>query len=69
MPAYQDPSQRKAEARAERHARAFAESQPPVDPQVLRLAADGYNLHQIAMLTRIPMIDVRMMLAGKEGRL
>jgi hypothetical protein len=66
MPAYTDPSQRKAEARAERHARAFAESQrPPVNPQVLRLKAEGYLPVQIAMLTGIPMIDVRMMLAVK----
>jgi hypothetical protein len=59
-----DPHQRKAEARAERHARTFVESQrPPVNPQVLRLKAEGYLPVQIASILAMPLIDVRLMLA------
>ncbi len=59
-----DSPQRKAEARAERHARTFVESQrPSVDPQVLRLKAEGYLPVQIASILAMPLIDVRLMLA------
>jgi hypothetical protein len=59
-----DAPQRKAEARAERHARTFVESQrPKPDPQVLRLKAEGYLPVQIASILAIPLIDVRLMLA------
>ena len=62
-----DAPQRKAEARAERHARTFVESQrPKPDPQVLRLKAEGYLPVQIASILAIPLIDVRMMLAIDE---
>ena len=62
-----DAPQRKAEARAERHARTFVESQrPPVNPQVLRLKTEGYLPVQIASILAIPLIDVRMMLAVDE---
>ena len=62
-----DAPQRKAEARAERHARTFVESQrPKPNPQVLRLTAEGYLPVQIASILAIPLIDVRMMLAVDE---
>jgi hypothetical protein len=59
--------QSRADELAERHARTFARSQKPkIDPQVLRLAEEGYNALQIASLLRLPAIDVRLMLASKE---
>jgi FixJ family two-component response regulator len=66
MPAYADPSQRKAEARAERHARALSQSQTAArpDPQVLRLSAQGYVPVQIASMLRMSLSDVKQMLAG-----
>jgi hypothetical protein len=67
MPAYADPSQRRAEARAERHARALSQTQtaaPQPDPQVLRLSAQGYVPVQIASMLRMPLSDVKLMLAG-----
>ena len=61
--------QSRADLRAERHARTFAREQlPAVDPQVLRLAAAGYVPLQIASLLRVPVLDVRLMLAAKGGR-
>jgi hypothetical protein len=58
------PLATKADLRAERHARTFARTQlPAVDPQVLRLAAAGYVPLQIASLLRLPVSDVRLMLA------
>jgi hypothetical protein len=61
--------QSRADLRAERHARTFAREQlPAVDPQVLRLAAAGYVPLQIASLLRLPVSDVRLMLASKGGR-
>jgi len=58
------PVQSLADLRAERHAKTFAREQlPAVDPQVLRLAAQGYVPLQIASLLRMPAIDVRLMLA------
>ena len=56
-----DANQRKAEVRSERHARSLeAEPRPPRDAQVEALMRDGYNLQQIAALTRKSMIDVRI---------
>ena len=55
-----------AELRAERHARTFTPQQIPYCPHVHRLSADGFNAHQIAMLTRRPIIDIRLILAGIE---
>jgi hypothetical protein len=40
---------------------------PRVDPQVTRLAEEGYNALQIASLLRLPAIDVRLMLAGVKS--
>jgi hypothetical protein len=69
MPAYADPSQRRAEARAERHARALSQTQTAArpDPQVLRLSAQGYVPVQIASMLRMPLSDVRLMLAGVKS--
>ena len=68
MPAYADPSQRKAEARAERHARALSQTQTAAgpDPQVLRLSAQGYVPVQIASMLRMPLSDVKLMLATQN---
>jgi hypothetical protein len=68
MPAYADPSQRKAEARAERHARALSQTQTAArpDPQVLRLSAQGYVPVQIASMLRMPVADVKLMLATQN---
>lgn len=53
-----------AEARAERHARSFAERQrPKVDQRVVALEADRYNALQISSILRLPVADVRLMLA------
>jgi hypothetical protein len=60
------PIQTVADLRAERHARTFTAQQVTLDPHVARLAAQGYNAHQIAMLARVPLIDVRLMLAVIE---
>lgn len=71
MPAYTDPSQRKAEARAERHARALDHSRgvPRTDPRVLQYAAQGYLPVQIASMLNMSLADVRLMLpAQSEGR-
>jgi hypothetical protein len=65
MPARTIPLTDRAEARAQRHASTFTASQLPApDPAVLRLHSEGYNAHQIASLARMPMIDVRLMLAA-----
>jgi hypothetical protein len=62
-----NPLQSRADLRAERHARTFAREQlPTVDPQVLRLAAAGYVPLQIASLLRMPLSDVRLMLATQK---
>ena len=61
-----DRWQTAAERRAEMHARSFTPSQMPHDPHVTRLASEGFNIHQIAMLTRRPIIDIRLILAGVE---
>ncbi|MFT7949426.1 hypothetical protein ACMYLL_23445, partial [Salmonella enterica subsp. enterica serovar Enteritidis] len=58
--------QSRAEERAVRHAQTFVADQVPYDEHVYRLMLDGYNAHQIAHLTRKPMIDVRLILAGIE---
>lgn len=59
--------QSRAEARAHRHAKTFMASQlPPSDPHVFRLADEGYVPLQIAMIARLPIIDVRLMLAGRK---
>ena len=55
-----------AEARAERHAQTFAAKEVPHCPHVQRLSEEGFNIHQIAMMTRRPVIDVRLILAGIE---
>ena len=55
-----------ADARAERHARTFTPTQIPYCPHVHRLSGEGWNVHQIAMLTRRPIIDIRLILAGIE---
>lgn len=55
-----------AELRAERHARTFTPTQIPYCPHVHRLSEEGYNPHQIAHLTRRPIIDIRLILAGIE---
>ena len=60
------PIQTVADARAERHARTFTAQQVTLDPHVAQLAGQGYNAHQIAMLARVPLIDVRLMLAVIE---
>jgi hypothetical protein len=61
------PLQTAAELRAERHARTFVDRQlPPIDPRVARLAADGYVPVQIASILRMPVADVRLMLAVKR---
>lgn len=60
------PIQSVADARAERHARTFTAQQVTLDPHVAQLAGQGYNAHQIAMLARAPLIDVRLMLAVIE---
>ena len=61
------PVQSLADLRAERHAKTFAREQlPAVDPQVLRLAAAGYVPLQIASLLRMPLSDVKLMLAVKS---
>jgi FixJ family two-component response regulator len=67
MPAYADPSQRRAEARAERHARALSQTQTAArpNPQVLRLSAQGYVPVQIASMLRMSVADVKLMLASK----
>jgi hypothetical protein len=58
------PLATKADLRAERHARTFArEQRPQIDPRVSRLAAEGYNALQIASMLRLPVLDVRLMLA------
>ncbi len=58
--------QSRADQRDERHARTFMRTQKPkIDPQVTRLAEEGYNALQIASLLRLPAIDVRLMLASK----
>jgi FixJ family two-component response regulator len=68
MPAYADPSQRRAEARAERHARALSQTQTAAgpDPQVLRLSAQGYVPVQIASMLRMSVADVKLMLATQN---
>jgi hypothetical protein len=65
MSARVHPLQTPADLRAERHARALSQSQTAdrPDPQVLRLAAAGYVPLQIASLLRLPVLDVRLMLA------
>jgi hypothetical protein len=61
------PLQTAAELRAERHARTFTPRQlPPPDPRVARLAAEGYVPVQIASILRMPVADVRLMLAVKS---
>lgn len=55
-----------AEARAERHARTFVEKQLPYDEHIHRLWLEGWNPQQIAMMTRKPLIDIRLILAGIE---
>ena len=61
------PLQTPAELRAERHARTFVGKQrPAVDPRVLRLSAEGYVPVQIASMLRMPVADVRLMLAVKS---
>jgi hypothetical protein len=60
------PVQSLAEARAERHARTFAAKEVPHCPHVQRLSEEGWNVQQIAMLTRKPVIDIRLILAGIE---
>jgi hypothetical protein len=61
------PLQTAADLRAERHARTFTASQlPPADPRVLRLSAEGYVPVQIASMLRMPVADVRLMLAVKS---
>jgi hypothetical protein len=54
----------RADLLAERHARTFTADQLPYCEHVHRLKLEGYNAHQIASLTRRPMIDVRLILAG-----
>lgn len=66
MSARTHPVQTIAELRAERHARTFTQSQIPHCPHVQRLSEQGFNPHQIAMQTRRPIIDVRLILAGIE---
>jgi FixJ family two-component response regulator len=70
MPAYADPSQRKADLRAERHARALSQTQTAArpDPQVLRLSAQGYVPVQIASMLRMSVADVKLMLASKGAK-
>ena len=60
------PLQTAADLRAERHARSLGQSQtaPKPDPQVLRLSAQGYVPVQIASMLRMPVADVKLMLAG-----
>ena len=61
------PLQTAAEARAERHARTFLPRQlPPPDPRVVQLEAENYNALQIASMLRMPVADVRLMLAVKS---
>jgi len=61
------PLQTAAELRAERHARTFVGKQRPTpDPRVLEEAAKGYNALQIASMLRMPVADVRLMLAVKS---
>ena len=60
------PVQSLAEARAERHARTFAAKEVPFCPHVQRLSEEGFNIHQIAMMTRRPIIDIRLILSGIE---
>ena len=55
-----------ADRRAERHAVTFAAEQVPYCPHVHRLSGEGWNVHQIAMMTRRPIIDIRLILAGIE---
>ena len=64
---HSDPPQRKAEARAERHARAldYSRGVPRIDPQVLRLAAQGYLPVQIASMLSMSLADVRLMLPAQ----
>lgn len=53
-----------AEARAERHARSFTAKQAPqIDQRVVRYASEGYNALQISSILRLPVADVRLMLA------
>jgi hypothetical protein len=63
------PLQTPADLRAERHARALSQTQtaaPQPDPQVLRLSAQGYVPVQIASMLRMPLSDVKQMLAVKS---
>lgn len=63
------PLQSHADRLAERHARALTnEQKPQIDPEVRRLAAEGYNAKQVSMLLRMPAIDVRLQFA-MMGRL
>ena len=67
MPASTRAWQSLAELRAERHARTFMVSQlPAIDPRVTALAAEGYQSRQIAMILRLPVLDVRLMLESAE---
>ena len=62
------PLRTAADLRAERHARALSQSQtaaPQPDPQVLRLSTQGYVPVQIASILRMPLSDVKLMLAVK----
>lgn len=67
MTARTSPLMSRADLRAERHARTFAASEVPYCAHVARLSGEGYNAHQIAMLTRRPVIDIRLILAGIAG--
>jgi hypothetical protein len=62
------PLQTAADLRAERHARALSQSQTAArpDPQVLRLSAQGYVPVQIASMLRMPLSDVKQMLATQN---
>lgn len=67
MPARTHPWMSRADRMAERHAQTFTTEQIPYCPVVHRLRDEGFNAHQIAMQTRRPMIDVRLILAAIEA--
>ena len=68
MSARTTPLQTPEDLRAERHARALSQTQTAarLDPQVLRLSAQGYVPVQIASMLRMPLSDVKLMLAVKS---
>lgn len=63
-----NPLMSMADLRAERHARAFMPKQlPPIDRRVTDYAAQGYVPLQIASILKMPVSDVKLMLARAKA--